>query len=300
VGERVFVTGGLGFIGSALAEALLNRGDNVTVVDDCSYGTLGSLPKGAQFIAMSAKDMPGLDVTPPSLIFHFGSKSSILHYFKEPVETAYDTVAGWRGVLMYAAKVRARLVMASSATVYGTAPLPQREDGPTYPVNTYSIAKLLCERMTKGSDDTVLLRPFTGYGYGEMNKTWYKSPIGMFLDDVANKRPFTIFGDGTQTRDFVYIDDLVKACLMIADDKFFTGPINIGRGVRSTMNEVANTVAKVTGKDYGRKTAPKFETYVDHMQADTTLFDKVVGIKPISLQEGVERFYERELASVSH
>ena len=288
---KAIVTGGLGFIGSEVVRKLENQGDEVTIVDD-DVGQRGKTGRNQRNILWrNCAYLEGLSEK-ADMVFHFGSKSSILHYFKDPAGTALDTIAGWKGVLDYCKTKGSRLVAASSATVYGTAPLPQREDGPTYPVNTYSIGKLLCERMTQGID-AALLRPFTGYGPGEMRKTWYKSPVGMFIDDALSGRPFTIYGDGTQTRDFIYIDDLAEAIIRIAESDH-TGPINIGTGIETSMNRLAEVVEVASGHICGWQTSPKFETYVDHMKADTTLFKKVTRMEPIKIEEGVRKFLKAE------
>src|SRR5437867_2161289 len=274
--KRCMVIGGLGFIGYNIVKALHREHAHVTVVDDLSYG----LPERAfpqdNVEILSASYADKLTYFEPDIIFHFGSKSSILHYMREPVETAYDTIAGWRSVLALQQATGARLVAASSATVYGTAPLPQIESGPTYPVNDYSIVKLACERMS-AKQPVALMRPFTGYGPDEMAKTWFKSPVGMFVESIQNNKPLEIMGDGQQTRDFIYIDDIVRAALVLAQNDF-VGPINIGTGKQTTINMLADLVANAMNHPvYGLKFVPKFERYVDHMQADMTLYNKVIG-----------------------
>jgi UDP-glucose 4-epimerase len=282
------IVGGLGFIGSAITKKLVDKGDEVLVVDDLSYGKRENLVKGAAFKYMSARKLASLKWKADRL-FHFGSHSSIMHCFKDPVGTSEDTIAGWGGVLRYGKKTGARMVMASSATVYGNAPLPQRESGSTYPVNQYAIAKLLCEKMAKGSG-AALLRIFSGYGPGEMEKTWYKSPVGMFLEDARLKRPFTIFGDGSQTRDFVHVDDIAEAAVRISETSF-QGPLNVGTGKQTSILQLSGIVAMETGIRWKARHEPKFDDYVDRMQADVFLLSKLLpGIRFRSIEEGVSEW----------
>src|SRR5436309_4192965 len=259
--KRCIVIGGLGFIGHNIVKALIKQNAVVIIVDDMSYGLKERMLPETQTVQKPASYVGKMAHLKPDVIFHFGSKSSILHYMREPVETAYDTIAGWRSVLALQQATGARLVAASSATVYGTAPLPQIESGPTYPVNDYSIVKLACERMS-AKQPVALMRPFTGYGPDEMAKTWFKSPVGMFVESIQNNKPLEIMGDGQQTRDFIYIDDIVRAALVLAQNDF-VGPINIGTGKQTTINMLADLVANAMNHPvYGLKFIPKFERYV--------------------------------------
>src|SRR5437867_549680 len=289
--KRCMVIGGLGFIGYNIVKALHREHAHVIVVDDLSYG----LPERAfpqdNVEILSASNADKLTFFKPDIIFHFGSKSSILHYVREPVETAYDTIAGWRGVLALQKATGARLVAASSATVYGAAPLPQIESGPTYPVNDYSIAKLLCERMS-AKQPVALMRPFTGYGSDETAKTWFQSPIGKFIESIQNKKPIEIMGDGKQTRDFIEVSDIVEAALILAQNEH-NGPVNIGTGRQTTINDLADMVQTEMGYPvYMKKFIPKFDKYVDHMKADMTLYNQVIDRVPMTIEQGIKKFVE--------
>jgi len=287
--KRCMVIGGLGFIGYNIVKALHKANAKVTVVDDASYGLLSRAFPQDDLVIKSAKFAYMLTRYQPDVIFHFGSKSSILHYMREPAETAYDTIAGWQGVLKLQRLTCARLVAASSSTVYGTAPLSMVESGPTQPVNDYSIAKLLCERMSV-KQPVALMRIFAGYGSDEMAKTWFASPVGHFIRAVQEHKPFEIMGDGKQTRDFVYIDDIVHAALTLAQNDI-VGPVNVGTGIETSMNDLAEMIAVAMNHPvYSIKTIPKFPNYISRMQASMTRYNEVVGGRPIMLKEGIKKF----------
>lgn len=287
---KAIVTGGLGFIGSAVAEKLRKEMD-VLVVDDCSYGREENLPEGCSFIKMNARDIASCGYQ-PDYVFHFGSHSSILHSFKDPVGTAEDTITGVGGVVSWASKHNVRMVLASSATVYGTAPLPHSESSDTRPVGEYAVAKLLGEKMASGSG-AALLRIFSGYGPGEMQKTWYKSPVGMFIESAIRKEPMVVYGDGSQTRDFVYISDIAAAAVEVAKSDH-VGPINIGTGTETAILDLARMIAKELGRGDARAYRPYFEGYVRRMKADTNLFASKFSTRFRSIGQGIADFIDSE------
>jgi UDP-glucose 4-epimerase len=156
----------------------------------------------------------------------------------------------------------------------------------------YGVGKLTCEHIAKLYSSTVPsvgLRIFAGYGPGEEHKGEIASIITLFMNDIArNSRPI-IFGDGTQSRDFVFIDDIVEAILRSVDSSS-TGITNVGSGQSHTFNEVLSLIGSLLGMDIRPQYVDKPAQYFEHTLADTTRMRKVLGISPMSLEDGLRKY----------
>ena len=259
--KQIVVTGGAGFIGSHLAEKLVDRGYDVTVLDDLSTGKMENIAalvekKTVRFVKGSITDLSllrevfqGIDA-----VFHEGALSRVPRSVNDPLTCNEVNITGTLNVLMAARDTKVKKVIyASSSSVYGeTDRLPETEDLPTNPLSPYALGKLAgemyCEifRHIYGVP-TVSLRYFNVYGTRLDPESNYATAIPVFINRVARGLPPVIFGDGEQTRDFTYIEDVVQANLTFLENEA-EGVFNIGSGERVSVNYLAEQVIGILGK----------------------------------------------------
>lgn len=246
--RRALVTGGAGFIGSRLARALLAEGHEVVVLDDLSMGRRESVPPGAAFVegdVRSGEDvrrcLEGVDV-----VFHEAAKVSIRASLAQFYEDADTNFMGTLNLLrcLHGSAVR-KFVFASSMAVYADspAPVPIPEDHPTEPISPYGIAKLAAEKYclqitAELGIDCNVLRYFNTYGPGQ-TFTPYVGVITIFIRNLLEGRQPAIFGDGEQRRDFIHVDDVVRANLLAMNAPVPRGVFNVGTGKATSVNEIA-------------------------------------------------------------
>ncbi|MGB9830976.1 MAG: NAD-dependent epimerase/dehydratase family protein [Fervidicoccus fontis] len=212
---------------------------------------------------------------------------------ENPKACVHTTVCGFINVLEWAKRTGVKKVIyPSSGSVYGNTSLPQREDMQPHPTNLYGISKLFCEFIAeKYSKDipSVGLRIFAGYGPGEEHKGRIASVVTLFLNSLLkNERP-VIFGDGSQKRDFVYIDNIVEATLRSAEDHV-RGIINVGNGRSYSFNEVLSMLNNMLNKRIEPLYVDKPTNYLENTLADITKMKTTLGIEPLSLEEGLRRY----------
>jgi UDP-glucose 4-epimerase len=297
--KQVLLTGAAGFIGSHLLRRLIDLGVDVVVVDNFSTGT-------RQNISFFAGEVYSLDVSERrfieimerynfDFIFHFGAPSSVILFNKDPERRFRETVSGFLNVMEIAVKTKCRKVIyPSSGSVYGEAPPPQSEDTVPKPINLYGIAKLTCERIAHYYSLTkdirsVGLRIFAGYGPSEDHKGEIASPVTIFLKSIMKNESPIVFGNGMQSRDFVYIDDIIEAIIQCAE-KDVPSIINVGSGKSYTFNDTIKLINELLGKNVIPKYIPKPVNYLERTQADITLMKNVVGINPLNLEEGLKKY----------
>ena len=290
---RVLVTGGAGFIGSNLVEALVGRGDDVTVLDNFSTGTVENLEKvrdRVKTVQGSCTELLKLKLQ-PELIFHLGIPSSSPMYRENPLLVG-EAISGFMNVMELAKQNQAKVVYASSSSMYRGCPRPNREDVQTEPFDYYTEARLAIERLARvyhqfHGVSSAGMRFFSVYGPNERAKGRYANVITqMILNDE-----FTIFGDGSQTRDFTHVDDIVRA-LVLAAGKDGAFVFNVGTGRETSFNEVAKLIQEV--KPLKIKYVPNpLENYVERTQADTSLVKRELSWAPtVKLEDGVRRTAE--------
>jgi dTDP-glucose 4,6-dehydratase len=255
---RIVVTGGAGFLGSHLCDAFIRRGEAVVCVDDLSTGNLdnvGDLISHRQFRFIEADVCVGLDVSEPvDVVAHLASPASPPDYLRRPLETLAVGSRGTENALRLAARSGARFVMASTSEVYGD-PVehPQREEywgnvNPVGPRSVYDEAKRYAEAVTMAYRrhhdlNTGILRIFNTYG--PRMRPDDGRVVSNFITQALSGQPLTIYGDGTQTRSFCYVDDLVRGFIAMIDSTE-AGPINIGNPDERTVTEIAELVLKIT------------------------------------------------------
>jgi dTDP-glucose 4,6-dehydratase len=258
---RVLVTGGAGFIGSHLCDALIGRGDAVVCVDDLSTGRLGNIEHltaepGFDFI--EADVSAGLDVGGGvDAVAHFASPASPRDYIARPLQTLAAGSRGTENAVRIAHAHRARFVLASSSEVYGDpATHPQPEDywgnvNPVGPRSVYDEAKRFAEALTATygqelSANTGIIRIFNTYG--PRMKATDGRVVTNFIGQALSGLPVTVYGSGRQTRSFCFIDDLVRGVLLMLDSREH-GPLNLGTQEEISVSELARLIIRLTGSD---------------------------------------------------
>jgi UDP-glucose 4-epimerase len=260
--SQVLVTGGAGFIGSHLTERLLAEGQAVTVLDNLSTGRRENVPSGAELVEADVGDREAVDSTFAradfDAVFHIAGQASIRLSFAEPEVDLRTNVVGTVNVLRGCIESGVpRLVNASSMTVYGEPEhVPTPEDVPCVPVSYYGVTKYAAERyahVTAARADVELavtsLRMFNVYGPRQSIANPYQGVLAIFIGNVLRREPITIHGDGEQTRDFVYVDDVVDAWLrVLADPSTGSSVLNVGSGRETSVNELADAVLGALGE----------------------------------------------------
>jgi len=249
------VTGGAGFIGSHVAEALLARGDDVTVVDDLSNGKRENVPDGARLVVADIRDGalgPVFEKARPEVVFHLAAQVDVRVSVERPAHDASVNVIGTVAVLEAARAVGAQVVFSSTGgAIYGECDGPAAEDAPRRPISPYGISKLAGEEYVAGWNRLfgtrhVSLRFANVYG-PRQEASLEGGVIAIFLERLAVGEETTIFGSGDQTRDFIYVGDVVRGVLAAAEHD--GGVYNIGTGVETSVNELHAVCRRVTGID---------------------------------------------------
>ena len=253
---RAIVTGGAGFIGSHLVDALVERGDEVVVVDNFSSGKREQVNEGAALEEQDIRD--GLQLDGADVVFHLAAQADVQTSMQRPDYDAAVNVVGTVRVLEAARAAGAQVVFTSTGgAIYGECDGPASEDAPRRAVSPYGIAKLCGEEYLGGWNrihelGNVVLRLANVYGPRQVPEL-EGGVVAIFLDRLARAEPTTIFGDGLQTRDFVYVGDVVDALLAAVGRD--GGVFNVGMGVETTILDLHGACALVTGSD----TEPGFE-----------------------------------------
>ncbi len=295
--SKVLVTGGAGFLGSHLVRALEQKEMDVVVLDDLSTGFMENLSgTGAKFIRGTVenadivrKSADGCDV-----IFHLAALVSVPMSQKYPEKCLSINVGGTKNILASAEKLGIRkIVFISSASVYGSQPnLPQRESDAVIPESPYAETKLLSEKLCsewseRTGGNAISIRLFNGFGPRQRADSQYGAVIPRFLAAAMNGKNIEIFGDGEQTRDFIFINDIVSA-LMFLMEKDFSGIVNLARGEKISINQLAELVQKIAGRRIPMEFKKSRSGEVRHSIADISKI-KSLGFEPeISLQKGLE------------
>jgi UDP-glucose 4-epimerase len=288
---RTLVTGGAGFIGSHLVDALLARGDHVAVVDDLSTGRRERVPDGVALHVTDIADIgPVAERERPEVVFHLAAQADVRRSVADPAFDARVNVAGTASVLEAARAAGARRVLFASTggALYGeSVPLPTPEDAALAPFSPYGASKAAAETYLAlftrlHGLSTMALRFGNVYGprqdpHGEAGV------IAIFAGAAAEGRPVTIFGDGRQTRDYVYVGDVV-AGFLAASASDATGAVNIGTGTETTVLEL------VTAYGLEPQLAPARKGEVERSCLDVTRAADVLGWRAeVGLDDGLER-----------
>ncbi len=281
--HRYIVTGGAGFIGSALVRALLARGHRVHVIDNLSTGNLNNLEEIADQITVHEYDIRDYNRIAPVIagahrVFHLAALPSVPKSILNPVPSHESNIDGTFNVFLAAADGKVgRVVYAASSSAYGdTEVLPKVETMTPRPKSPYAVQKLLGEYYASVfaecfGIETVSLRFFNVFGPRQDPTSVYSGVLSIFLTCLIEQRSPTINGDGEQSRDFTYVEDVVALLLKASEAPGVSGKVfNAGNGNRYTLNETWRLLQKIEGADLPAQYGPPRPGDVRDSQADTT------------------------------
>ena len=291
--KRSIVTGGAGFIGSALVRALLQKGHRVHVIDNLSTGRLDNLEEVADQITVHEYDIRHYDRIAPVIagadrVFHLAALPSVPKSILNPVPSHESNIDGTFNVLLAASEGKAgRVVYAGSSSAYGdTEVLPKVETMAPRPKSPYAVQKLLGEYYASVFAEcfgleTVSLRFFNVFGPRQDPTSVYSGVLSIFLTCLIERRRPVINGDGEQSRDFTYVEDVVELLLKASEASDVTGKVfNAGNGNRYTLNETWRLLQKIEGVDLPAQYGPARPGDVRHSQADVTAAVREIGHAP--------------------
>jgi UDP-glucose 4-epimerase len=285
---RTVVTGGAGFIGSNLVDVLIERGDEVVVVDNFASGKRENLNPDATLLEHDIREPYEVDA---EVVFHLAAQADVQTSMKRPAYDAAVNVVGTANVLLAAGD--AQVIFASSGGAgYGECPVPAGEDAPFLPMSPYGIAKKCGEEYLLGwnrihGTSHVPLRFANVYG-PRQDAGLEGGVVAIFLERLADGRATTIFGDGGQSRDFVYVDDVIQAMLTAVGRA--GGPYNVGTGEAMTIAELHDAATQTAGVE----AEPRFEHArlgdVRRSVLDVSRIERELGWRPrVSLDDGLRR-----------
>lgn len=304
--ERILVTGGAGFIGSHLVDALLAKGYGVRVLDDLSTGKVSNLPMDNPQLQLVVGDVADAAALAQAMhgcgaVVHLAAVASVQASVEDPVRTHQSNFIGTLRVCeaMVAAGIR-RVVFASSAAVYGNngEGTPINEDTPKSPLTPYAADKLASEyyldfyRRQHGLEP-VILRFFNIFGPRQDPSSPYSGVISIFSERAKRARPITVFGDGGQTRDFVYVEDLVKILVQgLEHPAPAADATNVGLSGVTTLNDLIAALEQISGQPLNVSHGAARSGDIRHSKADNRrLLERFDLGTPTSLTEGLARLY---------
>jgi UDP-glucose 4-epimerase len=298
--SNYLVTGGAGFIGSHLADALLSRGHTVRVVDSLITGQRGNVPEGAEFIhgdlaepAVAERAVQGMD-----FVLHQAAIPSVPRSVKNPLESNRANVDGVLNTLVAARQAGVqRVVFAGSSSVYGNSEtLPKHEQMPTAPLSPYALQKLVgeqyCQLFTRLYGlETVTTRYFNVFGPRQDPGSPYSGVISLFITSLLAGRSPVVHGDGTQTRDFTYVSNVVDGVLRAAETPGVAGEtFNIATNGRVSLNDLLATLQLIAHSTVAPTYAEARAGDVRDSQADISKAERLLGYRPtVKLEEGLRR-----------
>jgi len=294
------VTGGAGFIGSHICEMLLREGHDVTCVDSLHTGNQENLGFAKDnhkfhFVKGNSGDIASLASQKYDGIFHQGIYSSSPMYKKEPLLTA-KAIGEFISLLEFARAKDIPIIFASSSSLYNGLKPPHKEDMPIPVADYYAEARIAMERLAElyhrlYGMKIIALRYFSVYGPREESKKQYANLVSQFLWSLQKSEAPVIYGDGKQTRDFIYVSDVAQSNWLAFQAPIRFGVFNVGTGESTSLNKVIALWNKKLGKDiHAKHVENKIKNYVQHTRADTAKAEKGLGFKAkISLEEGTDK-----------
>ena len=299
---RVLVTGGAGFIGSHLVRALLARGDDVRVLDNLSTGAranLADLPVELLVADVGEADQVRAATRGVDTVFHLGAMISVPVSLENPANCYRTNVLGSLHVLEAARREQVRrVVLASSSAVYGDHDGPVAEDAASRPMSPYASSKLAMEELARLYTSamglqTVCLRFFNVYGPRQDVHSPYAAVIPLFIEGLLDGRPPTIHGDGGQSRDFVFVEDVVQAMLQASQAAVAGQVFNIGQGQSWTVLELAETLAALVQESLPPVFGPARAGDIRTSAADIGRATEALGYRPVwDLHQGLQATVE--------
>ena len=306
--SNVLVTGGAGFIGSNLTEALLQRGHFVRILDDFSTGKKENLIFDIAYPSMKViegdirdfstcqKAVKGIEY-----VFHQAALPSVQRSIEDPETSNAVNVGGTLNILLAAKETGVkRVIYASSSSVYGDTPtLPKHEEMPSNPLSPYALQKYIGEQYCRlfyqlYGLDTISLRYFNIFGPKQDPNSLYSAVIPKFIDALLQGRPPIIFGDGEQSRDFTYIENVVQANLLAMSAEHLHGEaINIACGKRTSLNQLLNILKEILGSKQSPIHQEPRQGDVKHSLADIRKGKEILNYEPkIGIEAGLKKTVE--------
>jgi nucleoside-diphosphate-sugar epimerase len=300
---RYLVTGGAGFIGSNMVDELLKRGHEVVVLDDLSAGKEENLARVRQKIDFRVGTITDLATVQSACsgvdyVIHLAARTSVPRSVKDPLESNRVNIDGTLNVLVAArdAKVR-RIVYAASSSAYGETPtLPKVETMQPAPISPYGVTKYVGELYAQVFGrvyglENACVRYFNVFGPRQDPTSQYSGVLARFMLAVLQGQQPVVYGDGEQSRDFTYIDNVVDETLRACEAKGASGMVfNGGTGARITLNQVLKLLEKITGKKVVARYDPPRNGDIRDSQAEISLARKTLGYEPsVLFEEGLRR-----------
>ena len=300
------VTGGAGFIGSNLVHALVKRGERVRVLDNFSTGKRRNLRPILNNMELLEGDLLDYEMVKKAVqgvdyILHEAALPSVPRSIRDPLSTHEVNITGTLNLLIAAKKGKVkRLIYASSSSVYGDSPeLPKHEGMSPEPKSPYAVSKLAGEYYCRVFWEayglgTVCLRYFNIFGPRQDHASLYAAVIPKFINAMLKGTSPTIYGDGLQSRDFTYIDNVVEANLLALQAKGVEGQVfNIAWGGRYSVMDLVKELNRITRRDLPPRFSPPREGDVRHSQASIVKAEAILGYRPkVGFQEGLQRTVE--------
>jgi nucleoside-diphosphate-sugar epimerase len=304
--DRYLITGGAGFIGSHLVTHVLGAGGNVRIVDNLSTGSAKRLNQIRDSVELVTGDLADNSVAAEVVkdvdyVLHQAAVPSVQRSVVDPVGTNRSNVTATLNLLENSRKARVRrFVYAASSSAYGdTEVLPKSEDMPANPLSPYALQKWVGERYCKLYHElygleTVSLRYFNVFGPGQDPYSEYSAVIPKFTTKLLAQEPITVYGDGEQSRDFTYIDNVIQANLLALRAPNAPGEVcNIGCGQRVTLNQLIQILEELLKVRAQVTYAPAKPGDVRHSLADITKATRVLGYVPeTEIEEGLRKTVE--------
>ncbi|MBN1871812.1 MAG: NAD-dependent epimerase/dehydratase family protein [Candidatus Omnitrophica bacterium] len=302
---NILITGGGGFIGRRLAKVLLSTGHNIKVLDNFKIGSRDRLLGSGIESAVVEIDIRDYDdvrqaLSGMDMVYHLAAPSSFLMFEEDPVESSDITIKGFINVLegMRQEGIK-RIIYLSTSAVYEGNDLPYSEDMNIDPPDLKSLTKKFNEEAAghyfkRYGIRCMGVRPFSVFGYGEETKEGYANVISLFAWAMLERQRPIIWGDGTQTRDFIFVDDVVEALVRANDLNFENEIINLGTGKETSFNEVVQMINDRLGTSLEPIYVPvPINIYALRLLADVTKQKKVLGFDPrITVKDGIAKTIE--------
>lgn len=294
--SKILITGGAGFIGSHLTNKMVKDGHRVIIIDNLSHGKKENLSKKARFIKIDirSRNFPNiLEDIRPDFIFHLAAQSSVAKSFKTPKSDLRINFIPILDILKVAKKTNIqKIIFASSAAVYGSVQkIPITENASKSPISPYGIAKLASENFIEYYFKNYRL-PYTILRYAnvygpDQDTSAEGGVVAIFINKALYNQNADIFGDGNQTRDFIYVSDVVSANIKALNNKVI-GDFNIGSGRQTSINNLFGKIIKISNSRINKIYKPLPNWQVKNSSFSYKKFNKITGWKPkLKLEEGL-------------
>jgi nucleoside-diphosphate-sugar epimerase len=304
--ELCLVTGGAGFIGSNLVRGLLKEGKAVRVIDNLTTGNISNLEDildQIEFIEGDIRDLSIIQKASENIryVFHQAALPSVPRSVERPIDSNQSNIDGTLNVLLAARdKGVKRVIYAGSSSVYGDTPeLPKKEDMRPHPLSPYAVTKLTGEYYCKVFSDvygleTITIRYFNVFGPRQNPESQYAAVIPKFIDAFLKGESPIVFGDGQQSRDFTFVDNVVYANILCSKAKKTAGEvINIATSYQISLNELISILKKITGREIDPVYTNPREGDIKHSLADISQAKNLIGYKPIvGLEQGLIKTFQ--------